>query len=156
MDWASLLTNSATGGFLGFVGAIGTGWIKLKAKKEENSHSLALMNLTIKKDELDADSADFRASQSAAQAESEAVGDLSSVAQTNGQRWVLILVYAYKGTVRPNLAYAAHVLAGLAYLYASDLAQEGMAHQIFNMAALYGGWYYGQRDINKRLNSGIK
>jgi len=28
-----------------------------------------------------------------------------------------------------------------------------MIMQIFNMAALYGGWYFGQRDINKRLNA---
>lgn len=153
MDWASLLTNSATGGLLGFIGSIGTGWIKLKAKKEENTHSLALMNLAIKKDELDADSADFRSSQEAAQAENEAVGDLSQVAQTNGQRWMLILMSSYKSSVRPNLAYAAHILAAMAFFYASESSRETMVDQVFNMAALYGGWYFGQRDINKRLNA---
>jgi hypothetical protein len=152
MDWVNLLTNSATGGLLGLVGSIGTGWIKLKAKKQENIHSLALMNLAIKKDELAADSADFTASQQGAQAESESIGDLAT-GSSNGQRWILVLVTAYKGTVRPNLAYLVHILAAVAFYYATPDVRSVMIMQIFNMAALYGGWYFGQRDINKRLNA---
>jgi hypothetical protein len=46
-----------------------------------------------------------------------------------------------------------HILAAVAFYYATPDVRSVMIMQIFNMAALYGGWYFGQRDINKRLNA---
>lgn len=153
MALMDVLTSSASGGLLGIVGSIGGGWIKLKQKKLENEQSVAMAELDIKKGELMADSADFRASQEAARAENDATGDLSEVAQSAGQRWFLLISSGYRSSVRPNLAYAAHILAGLAFYYADSETRSVMINQVFAMASLYGGWYFGQRDINKRLSA---
>tara|TARA_R110000803_G_scaffold33627_5_gene73529 strand:- start:728 stop:1195 length:468 start_codon:yes stop_codon:yes gene_type:complete len=153
MDILNLLTTSATGGALGIIGSIGSGWIKLKQKKADNEHSVAMANIAIKQGELKADSADFTASQEAAQAENESLGDLSEVAQSISQRWFLLLLASYKGSVRPTLAYTAHILAGIAFYYAEPDTRSVMITQVFQMASLYGGWYFGQRDINKRIYS---
>ena len=153
MDWISALTNAGTGGILGIIGSGVSGWLKIKGMKAKAEIDREMLKLQIDKGTIEADSADFQASQKAAQHESDSLIAVSSIAEKPWQKGLLILHFIYKGSVRPTLAIGVHILAAVLYFQMPAEYQDIILQQIFTIAFAYGGWYFGQRDLNKRLFS---
>ena len=153
MEWLQALTNAGTGGILGIAGSIASGWMKIKGMKAQAEIERELLKLQIDKGTVEADSADFQASQKAAQKESDALISISQIAYKPWQRGLLVLHFVFKGSVRPTLALGAHVIAAVLYFKMPEEYQNIILNQIFTIAFAYGGWYFGQRDLNKRLFS---
>jgi hypothetical protein len=151
IDFLHALTNAGTGGVLGIIGAGVSGWLKIKGMKAQAEIEREMVKLQIDKGTIEADSADFQASQKAAQSESEGLIALAQAAKSRGQSWALILLHIYKGSVRPSLAYGANIAAIIIYFQMPGEFQETILQQIFTLAFAYGGWYIGQRELNKRL-----
>ena len=150
MSWLELLGNAGTGGLLGIGGSLATGWMKIKGLKAQAEIDIKKAELGLDKTTIEADAKDFQASQNTAAEEHKGLIALAKES-TPGQKWILVLLHAFKGSVRPSLAYSIHIIAGIAYFSFSDEHQTMILGQIFTMAFAYGGWYYGQRDLNKRL-----
>tara|TARA_R100001463_G_scaffold133888_1_gene195635 strand:- start:930 stop:1394 length:465 start_codon:yes stop_codon:yes gene_type:complete len=153
MDWVQALTNAGTGGILGIVGSVASGWMKLKGMKVKAEIDREMLKLQIDKGTIEADSADFQASQKSAQVEGDALISVAQIAEKPWQKGLLIWHFVFKGSVRPMLALGAHVLAGILYFQMPEEYQNIILNQIFTIAFAYGGWYFGQRDLNKRLFS---
>jgi len=153
MDWIQALTNAGTGGILGIVGSVASGWMKLKGLKVQAEIDREMLKLQIDKGTIEADSADFQASQKSAQAEGDALISVAHIAEKPWHKGLLIWHFVLKGSVRPILALGAHVLAGILYFQMPEEYQNIILNQIFTIAFAYGGWYFGQRDLNKRLFS---
>lgn len=153
MDWLSALTNAGTGGIIGILGAGVSGWLKIKGMRAKAEIDREMMKLQIDKGTIEADSADFQASQKAAQHEADSLIAVSKIAEKAWHKTLLILHFIYKGSVRPTLAIGVHILAGVLYFQMPAEYQDIILQQIFTIAFAYGGWYFGQRDLNKRLFS---
>jgi hypothetical protein len=153
MSWLEAIANAGSGGLIGILGSGVSGWLKIKALKAQAEIDMAMAKLQIDAKTIEADSEDFKSSQQAAQKESESLIAVSSLAETKWQRWVLILLHVYRSGVRPTLAIAAHVIAAYAYVKFGPERQDVILSQVFTMAFAYGGWYFGQRELNKRLFS---
>jgi hypothetical protein len=153
MDWVQALTNAGTGGILGIVGSVASGWLKIKGMKAQAEIEREMVKLQIDKGTIEADSADFQASQKAAQHESDALISVANIAESPWQKGLLIWHFVFKGSVRPLLAVGVHMLAGILYFQMPEQYQDIILQQIFTIAFAYGGWYFGQRDLNKRLFS---
>ena len=122
----------------------------MKAKAEIDRQ---MLKLKLAKGTIEADSADFQASQQAAQHESDSLIAVASIAEKPWQKGLLIWHFIYKGSVRPTLAIGVHILAAVLYFQMPAEFQDIILQQIFTIAFAYGGWYFGQRDLNKRLFS---
>ena len=61
MDWIQALTNAGTGGILGIVGSVASGWLKIKGMKAQAEIEREMVKLQIDKGTIEADSADFQA-----------------------------------------------------------------------------------------------
>jgi len=153
IDFLHALTNAGTGGILGIAGAAVSGWLKIKGMKAQAEIEREMVKLQIDKGTIAADSADFQASQKAAQHESDALVSVASIAEKPWQKGLLIWHFVFKGSVRPLLAVGVHILAGILYFRMPEQYQDVILQQIFTIAFAYGGWYFGQRDLNKRLFS---
>ena len=153
MNWLEALANAGSGGLIGILGSGISGWLKIKGMKAKAEIDMQMMKLQIDKGTIEADSADFQASQKAAQTESEGLIALAQSAKSKGQSWALILLHIYKGSVRPSLAYGANIAAIIIYFQMPAEFQSVILQQIFTLAFAYGGWYIGQRELNKRLFS---
>jgi hypothetical protein len=153
VDWLSSLTNAGTGGIIGILGSGISAYFKIKGMKAKAEIDREMMKLQIDKGTIEADSADFRASQEAARHESDSLIAVASVAQKSWQKGLLILHFVYKGSVRPTLAIGVHILAAVLYFQMPEQYQDIILQQIFTIAFAYGGWYFGMRDLNKRLFS---
>ena len=151
MNWLDLLGNAASGGIVGLLGGLGTGWLKLRATRDKYTYDLEMLELQIDKGTLEADSLAFQASHDSAQEEDKATGAIAVLAKESWWGWMVIWVHVFKTSVRPSLAVGAHALVAVAFYNAVPEVQAEMTKQIFAMATLYGGWYYGQRDLSKKL-----
>lgn len=147
------LTNAGTGGLLGILGGGVSAYFKIKGMKAQAEIDRQMLELQIDKGTIEADAAAFKASQEAAGKEDESMIAISSIAETKGQKWLLLLLHAYKSLVRPTLAIGVHILAALIYFKMPEEFQEIILQQIFTIAFAYGGWYFGSRELNKRLFS---
>tara|TARA_R110000824_G_scaffold128020_2_gene288712 strand:+ start:411 stop:875 length:465 start_codon:yes stop_codon:yes gene_type:complete len=153
MNWLESLANAGTGGLLGIFGSAVSGWMKLKGMKVKAEIDREMLKLQIDKGTIEADSKDFQASQKSAQVESDALISVAQLAEKSWQKGLLIWHFVFKGSVRPMLALGVHVLAGILYFQMPEQYQDIILQQIFTIAFAYGGWYFGQRDLNKRLFS---
>jgi len=153
MSWLEALANAGSGGLIGLLGSGISGWLKIKGMKAKAEIDMAMAKLQIDAKTVEMDSEDFQASQKAATAESGALIEVSKIAESPLQKWVLILLYAFKSGVRPTLAIAAHIIAAYVYFTSPDEYRSVILQQIFTIAFAYGGWYFGQRELNKRIFS---
>ena len=97
MDWIQALTNAGTGGILGIAGSVASGWLKIRGLKAQAEIEREMVKLQIDKGTIEADSADFQASQKAAQKESDALISISQIADKPWQRGLLVAPYAIEG-----------------------------------------------------------
>jgi hypothetical protein len=153
MDWLNALTNAGTGGIIGILGSGASAYFKIKGMKAQAEIEREMVKLQIDKGTIAADSADFQASQKAAQHESDALVSVASIAEKPWQKGLLIWHFVFKGSVRPLLAVGVHILAGILYFQMPEQYQDVILQQIFTIAFAYGGWYFGMRDLNKRIFS---
>ena len=151
MGIVEAITTAGSGGLIGILGSGVSGWFKVKAMKAQAEIDIQKAKLAIDKGTIEADSADFRASQEAATQEHEATIAISTIADTGPKRWLLVMLHCFKGVVRPLLAVMAHVIAAYVYFTSGPEQQDVILSQVFTMAFAYGGWYFGQRELNKRL-----
>ncbi|HEY9816734.1 MAG TPA: hypothetical protein V6D20_13185 [Candidatus Obscuribacterales bacterium] len=153
MSWLEAIANAGSGGLIGILGSGISGWLKIKGMKAQAEIDVAMARLQIDAKTIETDSEDFRASQEAAQKESESLVSVSSIATSDNQRWVLIWLHFLRSSVRPALAYTVHIIAAIVYFTSPEEFRHTILQQIFTMAFAYGGWYFGQRELNKRLFS---
>ena len=154
MAWLEALMNAGTGGLLGILGSGVSGWLKIKGMKAKAEIDERMMRLQMDAETMKASSADFQASQMLATSENDALIGVAAIAKSKWQVWILVLLHAYKGSVRPNLAVGSHIVA--AYVFINLMTpemQEIVLKQVFTMAFAYGGWYIGNRELNKRIFS---
>lgn len=151
MNWLDALANTGTGGIIGLLGSIGTGFLKIKATREKNRHELAMFKERLKQAAMEQESREFLATHESDQRISDSTSALAAMADGWLAKTILVVLHFYRGSVRPTLAYAAHLIAVWVYLNSDPAHQALILGQVHTLAAIYGGWYFGQRELNKRL-----
>lgn len=130
MSWASLLGNVASGGVLGLVGQLATGWLHLKEKAQENAHELALIEAQKGLAVEQANATAFAASQ---QAEATTAANVSPWAANIKTLW------------RPALTLLLLILtAGIYYSAAADVRAE-ISGDIVTATTACIFWWFGSR-----------
>jgi hypothetical protein len=164
MDWLlSLLSGGASllsGGLLGAIGGIATGFLKMKEKKNDQAHELAMRDKDMEMIRLEADSAvrleEARAVTMKEKGEAEAF--LASQANAKievpasiadkASPWVCTLFVVgefLKGQVRVWLT---AVSFGAIIYFAMRGSKECVTSLIF-LGELSGGWWFAQRQMTK-------
>lgn len=130
MNWASLLGNVASGGVLGLVGQLATGWLHIKEKAQANAHELALIEAQKGLATEQASAAAFAASQSA---EAATAGNVSPWAANIKTLW------------RPALTLLLLVLTTGIYFSAAPEVRAEISGDVVTATTACIFWWFGSR-----------
>jgi hypothetical protein len=125
----SILGGLGSGGLLGLLGSLATGWLELKRAAQANAHELAMIQARSAAAREAADGAAFAASQQSA----------SSDAAVGAASWAVTLRVATRPGLTWLLVAAAVVLSWRAGS-ASDLPLR-----VLFLAEMAVGWWFGSR-----------
>ena len=126
-----ILGNVASGGVLGLVGQLATGWMHLKEKAQDNAFQLAMMDKQAESAKETAASVAFGASQ-AAEAQTN-TGGVYPWAQTVKTLW------------RPFLTLLLLVLTTVVYFRSDPVAQSQIASAVVTASDACVFWWFGSR-----------
>jgi hypothetical protein len=130
MNWATLLGNVASGGILGLVGQLATGWMHLKEKAVHNAHELAMIDAQKGLAVETASASAFAASQ---QAETATAANVSPWAANIKTLW------------RPALTLLLLILTACIYFSSSPESRSEIAGNIVTATTGCIFWWFGSR-----------
>lgn len=156
IDWATILGNCASGGVLGLIGSLATGFLTLAQKKQEHAFRIEemkeereTMRLQVELKQVEtAGNIAVEREKGAAEAFTASV---SAEGRIKGEwKWVTSL----RAFTRPGLTWYFTGLATLIVTYVkltenSTELQQYAALMVVNMDAMMISWWFGQRQIDK-------
>lgn len=174
MEWLTALlsggANLLSGGLLGAVGGVVTGFLKLKEKKADQEHELAMRDKDMQLMQAEAESAVKLEQARAVTAAEQGAADAFTASQVNARvdipagiaekaaPWactIFVLGEFVKGQVRVALTLVSFGLVGyFASKGIQDAAQQGQlvlaaVKSVIFMAELSGGWWFAHRQMTK-------
>jgi cobalamin synthase len=132
MSWITeLLFNAGSGGLFGMIGSLTTTWMRLKEKRLDNEHQLALAEKAAQSAEAAASWGAFAASQTASSA------DMTEKVSP----WAANV----RAVTRPFLTAALVLAAFVAALFAPQEAKASALQNVQMLAGTAVAWWFGSR-----------
>lgn len=154
MNWLELLLGSATGGgLLGFIGALGKGWLEIKqervrieGRKAEAEIQRELIKLNIDKTTIENEGAAFNKALEASK--EDAVSDEAwKKVRTPSQVWLLLIVDCLRSGTRPMLTWATLGVAVFLFITGDVQTKALIAAGLSAMPGTALGFWFGSRPV---------